>query len=124
MNSPEITIATIKGIQTGAAWEEDMRTCSISVEAEIYEGGRFGYVSAVCEEDGTAVRVDLDGAGWRDLAKAALEMADRFDASDHPGEWKPIETIERFKIERSELLDVIGEMERRLSAANARKDAA
>lgn len=116
MKNPEITIATIKGIETGAAWEEDMRTCSIAVEAEIYEGGRFGYASAICWEDGTSVRVDLDGAGWRDLAKAALDMADRFDASDHPGEWRPIETVEQFKIERSELLDVIGELTRKLNA--------
>lgn len=116
MTTPEVTIATITGTQTGAEWEEETRTCSISVEAEIYHGERFGYVSAVCREDGTSVRVDLDGAGWRDLAKAALQMVDRFDASDHPGEWKPLETIEQFKIERSELLDVIGELTRRAEA--------
>jgi len=84
MREARSTLAHIEGIQTGASWEEETRQCSIDIEAEMYEGERYGYISAVCREDGQSVRVDLDRIGWRALAKAAGEIADRFDASDFP----------------------------------------
>ena len=113
---PRTTLAHIDGVQTGASWEEETRQCSIDIEAELFEGERFGYISAICLEDGRSVRVDLDRDGWRVLSIAALEMVDRFDGSNYTGHWRPAETIERLRVERSELLDVIGVLEAKVRA--------
>lgn len=75
------TLAHIDGVQTGASWEAETRQCSIDIEAEVFEGERYAYISAVNREDGRSVRVDMDRDGWQALADAAQEVVRRLDAS-------------------------------------------
>lgn len=74
-------LGTVEGIEYPASWAEPGHSSRIEIVAEVHEGQRLAFLSALTE-DGHSVRIDLDREGWAELGQLAGEVVNRIDAAE------------------------------------------